>query len=306
MSSLASNDSAEVDEVAFAVLASLSSFLIVASAITIGGNILLIFIIFRTPSLQKPAFILTANITMADLVFSVFGLPQYVAALLTRSPVPPFGIVACYVQVYVSNATVAATVYFMAATAVFRTINVCYPVKCVHISARKWIIMFSSVFWIVPLGVCATFDKGVIYDKSKFVCIFSSPGYLYGLVVTVYMPAFIIMPLAYGKVLYFIRQSRRRIEAHGAATTGSVNIQKDRHVFKLVITIMVIFIVSITVPNFFYSLSHWCGACHTATTELLGAWLVRLRPTVNFIAIIITCSFLRDTFFSWSWRCCKS
>ncbi|XP_041369702.1 melatonin receptor type 1B-like [Gigantopelta aegis] len=302
---MSSNASEELDHVDPAVLVSLSSVLIVVAALTTVGNIMIIFLVFKTPSLQKPAFVLTANITLADLLFSIFGLPQYIAALLTQSRVPPFGTASCYIQVYASNAPLAATVYFMAGTAVFRMINVCYPVKCIHICARKWMIAFCLMFWTVPFAVCAAFDKGVEYDRFKYVCVFSSPGYLYGFVVIVVMPAFIVMPIAYGKVLYFIRQSRRRIEAHGTASVGAVNIQKDRHVFKLVLTIMLIFIVSIIIPNVFYSLSRACESCSKSTTELLGAWLVRLRPTVNFIAIMITCSFLRDIFCTQVSFCCK-
>ena len=208
------------------------------------------------------------------------------------------GAVICYIQVYVSNSTVAATVYFMAAIAVFRSLHVCYPVKYAKLCAPKWMITLCSTFWMVPLILCAAFDNGVEYDTNKFVCVFKSFRYLYALGLIVYVPSFSIMIIAYGKMFYTVKQCRRRIQAIGTVTTGAVIIHKDKHVFKMVIAITLIFLGSIGFPNLFYSVSLGCGSCRKCVMELIGSWLVRLRPTMNFIAILVTCRFLRNIVWS--------
>ena len=293
-----SNDSVALNDLDPAVLKCLSSILIMAAIFTIGGNIVIIIVIIRTPYLQKPSFIFTANITTADLLFSLFVLPIYSAALILKSVSSPFGAVICYIQVYVSNSTVAATVYFMAAIAVFRSLHVCYPVKYAKLCAPKWMITLCSTFWMVPLILCAAFDNGVEYDTNKFVCVFKSFRYLYALGLIVYVPSFSIMIIAYGKMFYTVKQCRRRIQAIGTVTTGAVIIHKDKHVFKMVIAITLIFLGSIGFPNLFYSVSLGCGSCRKCVMELIGSWLVRLRPTMNFIAILVTCRFLRNIVWS--------
>ena len=290
----------ELPAVEPAVFISLASVLIVTTAITIVGNIMIIFIIFRTPSFQNPVYIMTASISMVDLLYIVAVFPQYVVALITRSNLPPFGTALCYVQVYLSNGTIATTIYLMAATAVCRTLHVCYANIYSKLCNTKMILISLSVFWTVPFILCAVSDKGIKYDKTKFICVFVSPTYLYVLGGLVYLPSFVIMLAAYIQILRFVRQSRRRVEANVAV--GAIQIQKDKHVFKLVVAVVLVFVLSNVVPSAFYTVSYWYSK---HITDLIGSWLGRVRPIANFVGILITCTYMREIMWNNIWFCQK-
>ncbi|XP_022088921.1 melanopsin-like [Acanthaster planci] len=206
---------------------------IIADILGIIGNLLVIISIAKTPELHTSHNAFVLNLSMSDLLLSVFTVPFYVLAILAEgwplsSKVCRFKAKFSLILWEVSLLTLAAVAtnrYFLVAKS-----SGTYSRFC----SRKQIIFAVLVFWLESLLV-ALFSEFAIEVDIQYLpafscCVFNplDPTTYYFVMVFIcifVVSVLIIVPVQYFRVLLVIRASGRRVGR--AVSTGPCT--NDQH-----------------------------------------------------------------------------
>lgn len=157
--------------VAFSSLAGLQPVLFVVFLIiylfTVGGNLIIICLIWVTPSLHTPMYFFLVNLSFLEMCFITSVVPQMLVHLLVETKTISVG--GCAAQMYVFTILGLTECCLLAAMAYDRFVAICYPLHytllmgprvCLKLAAASWttgvLVQSVQISWIFALPFCGT------------------------------------------------------------------------------------------------------------------------------------------------------
>ena len=186
------------------------------SLVTVLGNLLVILVICKNQSMRTVTNFYIANLSVADVIIGVLGIPfQFQAALLQRWDLPHF---LCPVAPFVKELTVNVSIMTLAVISIDRYRAVIYPLKprCSRRVAHIVMAIVWSFSLLVALPAAIVFRviyipmEGGVYKPFCFPVFPSLWGvelgrpYRLGLVIIQYFFPLIIICFAYIRIIHKI------------------------------------------------------------------------------------------------------
>ncbi|XP_075409394.1 olfactory receptor 10C1-like [Tenrec ecaudatus] len=157
--------------VAFSSLGELQSVLFVVFLavylFTVGGNLIIICLIWVTPSLHTPMYFFLVNLSFLELCYISSVVPQMLAHLLVENKT--ISLEGCAAQMYIFTILGLTECCLLAAMAYDRFVAICYPLHytlrmsppvCLKLAAASWatgiMVESAQTTWIFTLPFCGT------------------------------------------------------------------------------------------------------------------------------------------------------
>ena len=123
-------------------------------AVSLMANSFIVMIVYKTPTFRKPINYFIANMTMSDLLYSIFQIPFALSCLHTTSwPIGgKFGQALCKLVPFFRNASIIVSIQNLILIAVDRFVAVVFPLRSPLIRS-KLCPFFISATWIVAAAV---------------------------------------------------------------------------------------------------------------------------------------------------------
>ncbi|XP_062971738.1 olfactory receptor 10C1-like [Cynocephalus volans] len=157
--------------IAFSSLAELQLVLFIVFLIiylfTVGGNLIIICLIWVTPSLHSPMYFFLANLSFLETCYISSVVPQMMVHLLVE--IKTISVGGCAAQMYIFTILGLTECCLLAAMAYDRFVAICYPLHytllmgpqvCLKLAAASWItgvvVESAQTTWIFTLPFCGT------------------------------------------------------------------------------------------------------------------------------------------------------
>ena len=157
--------------VAFSSLAELQPVLFVVFLtiylFTMGGNLLIIGLIWGTPSLHTPMYFFLVNLSFLEMCYITSVVPQMLVHLLVEIKI--ISVARCAAQMYVFSILGLTECCLLAAMAYDRFVAICHPLHysllmgpgvCLKLAAASWttgvVVESVQTTWIFTLPFCGT------------------------------------------------------------------------------------------------------------------------------------------------------
>ncbi|XP_058415205.1 olfactory receptor 10C1-like [Diceros bicornis minor] len=155
--------------VAFSSLAEFQPVLFIVFLIiylfTLGGNLIIICLIWVTPYLHTPMYFFLVNLSFLEMCYITSVVPQVLVHLLTETKTMSVG--GCAAQMYVFTILGLTECCLLAAMAYDRFVAICYPLHytllmgprvCLKLAAASWttgvVVESAQTTWIFTLPFC--------------------------------------------------------------------------------------------------------------------------------------------------------
>ncbi|CAO2581758.1 Olfactory receptor 10A5 [Lemmus lemmus] len=147
--------------VAFSSLAELQLVLffvfLVIYLFTVGGNLLIICVIWAIPSLHTPMYFFLVNLSFLEMCYISSVVPQMLVHLLVKSKTISVG--CCAAQMYVFTILGLTECCLLAAMAYDRFVAICYPLHyTLRLAGASWmtgtVVESIQTTWIFTLPFC--------------------------------------------------------------------------------------------------------------------------------------------------------
>ncbi|XP_008584527.1 PREDICTED: LOW QUALITY PROTEIN: olfactory receptor 10A2-like [Galeopterus variegatus] len=157
--------------IAFSSLAELQLVLFIVFLIiylfTVGGNLIIVCLIWVTPSLHTPMYFFLANLSFLETCYISSVVPQRMVHLLLE--IKTISVGGCAAQMYIFTILGLTECCLLAAMAYDRFVAICYPLHytllmgprvCLKLAAASWItgmvVESAQTTWIFTLPFCGT------------------------------------------------------------------------------------------------------------------------------------------------------
>ena len=157
--------------VAFSSLAELQPVLFIVFLtiylFTMGGNLLIIGLIWGTPSLHTPMYFFLVNLSFLEMCYITSVVPQMLVHLLVETKI--ISVARCAAQMYVFSILGLTECCLLAAMAYDRFVAICHPLHysllmgpgvCLKLAAASWttgvMVESAQTTWIFTLPFCGT------------------------------------------------------------------------------------------------------------------------------------------------------
>ncbi|ELV10500.1 olfactory receptor 10C1 [Tupaia chinensis] len=157
--------------VAFSSLAELQLVLFVVFLIiylfTVVGNLIIICLIWVTPSLRMPMYFFLVNLSFLEMCYITSVVPQMLVHLLVETKT--ISVRGCAAQMYIFAILGLTECCLLAAMAYDRFVAICYPLHytllmgprvCLKLAAASWttgvVVESAQITWIFTLPFCGT------------------------------------------------------------------------------------------------------------------------------------------------------
>ncbi|XP_069347335.1 olfactory receptor 10C1-like [Eulemur rufifrons] len=157
--------------VAFSSLAELQLLLFVMFLIiyvfTVGGNLIIICLIWVVPSLHTPMYFFLVNLSFLEMCYITSVVPQMLVHLLVKTKT--ISVAGCAAQMYIFTILGLTECCLLAAMAYDRFVAICRPLHytllmsprvCLKLAAASWVtgvvVESAQTTWIFTLPFCGT------------------------------------------------------------------------------------------------------------------------------------------------------
>ncbi|XP_006884054.1 PREDICTED: olfactory receptor 10C1-like [Elephantulus edwardii] len=157
--------------VAFSSLAELQVLLfamfLIIYVFTVGGNAIIICLIWVTPSLHTPMYFFLVNLSFLEMCYISNVVPQMMAHLLVENKT--ISLAGCAAQMYLFTILGLTECCLLAAMAYDRFVAICYPLHynllmgprvCIKLAVSCWaiglVVESAQTTWIFTLPFCGT------------------------------------------------------------------------------------------------------------------------------------------------------
>ena len=184
------------------------------AALAFIGNLLVLYIVYKTPRLRNVPGLFVASLALSDIAMATFGSPPSLASLITGHWISSFA--ACQFQGFVVIATVAASLQTMALMSVDRYFRVVHPIKHrIFFTMPRARLMAASV-WILammyPVPYLASGRK-YIFHPGKFFCFHETEMSFESCVIYICICiSLAILSFCYFNVFKHLRLNRKRVK----------------------------------------------------------------------------------------------
>ncbi|XP_032732396.1 olfactory receptor 10C1-like [Lontra canadensis] len=153
--------------VAFSSLAELQPVLFVVFLViysfTVGGNLIVISLIWVTPSLHTPMYFFLVNLSFLEMCYITSVVPQMLVHLLVETKTISVG--GCAAQMYIFAILGLTECCLLAAMAYDRFVAICYPLHYTLLMGPRVCLKLAVASW----------TTGVVVESAQITHIFSLP-----------------------------------------------------------------------------------------------------------------------------------
>lgn len=230
-----------------ALIAVESAIFVILEVITLIGNFMTLYLIFKRPGLRGTSTnLFIASLAVSDFTMGAFSMHLLVGVLITSEW--PFGNGICQYQGFISIVLAAASTQTLAWTAVnryFRVVKSAHYIRFFSINKTKLIIcQIWTASLIAPLPYLLA-DNRFVFHPGKFFCYLDiNVGWFTALLVLVYvgLPSSVIS-FCYFKVYQTVRRHNRRLSQYRSGTSGGIKMTNEE--IRTTHTLFVIVVVFI-------------------------------------------------------------
>ena len=265
------------------------SLLLVVSLI---GNLLIVLIVYKTPTLRKPINMLIANMAMSDLLFPIFTFPVYLAYLHGGGGWligGNLGQALCKLHVFGTYISSLVSVQSLVLISVDRFGAVVVPLRSPLITIKQC-PFFIVATWIIAMAVHSPYlvaQKLVEYPggmscKTQWTETFgenANRNYILVLAIVFFYTPFVLLAILYSVIL--IKLKRQAHPGEPSANAEEQRTRRIRSVLKMAIAIVVVFFIC-WIPRF-------SG----------GMIYVLSAPKVPFRLVVLNCTILSPRLCLW-------
>ncbi|KAM6216364.1 olfactory receptor 10A4-like [Rhynchocyon petersi] len=157
--------------VAFSSLAELQTLLFVLFSFiylfTMVGNLIIIYLIWVTPSLRTPMYFFLVNLSFLEMCYISSVVPQMLVHLLVENKA--ISLAGCAAQMYIFAILGLTECCLLAAMAYDRFVAICYPLHytllmgpsvCLKLAVASWttgvVVESAQITWVFTLPFCGT------------------------------------------------------------------------------------------------------------------------------------------------------
>ncbi|XP_073498414.1 olfactory receptor 12D1-like [Phyllobates terribilis] len=112
------------------------------------GNLIIVSLAIRDPTLQSPMYFLLGNLSFLDMLFSSVTVPKMMIGFLTENIISVKG---CITQMYFFHFLGCTEGVLLAAMGYDRYIAICHPLRYVSIMGRSTCILLVLTSWVTGL-----------------------------------------------------------------------------------------------------------------------------------------------------------
>ena len=275
------------------------------------GNCLIVFIVYKTPTLSKPINLLIANMAMSDLLHPTFLFPVRLAEIHVGSWFigGTLGQALCKLHTFLTDASSLVSIQSLVLIAVDRFGAVVLPLRSPLIT-RKLCPFFILATWIIAMAVLLPFlvTYKLFKYRERLLCVSlwmeifgGNTNRNYALAVIV---VFFFIPFVLVVVLYSIILMKLKMQVHPGEQSANAEEQRNRrnrNMLKMVIAIVVVFficfipyfsnflIVSLSAPD-----SSILFSCSCFLYYSVASYLSHTNSAINPIIFLIFSSNYRQ------------
>ena len=227
------------------------SLLLVVSLI---GNLLIVLIVYKTPTLRKPINMLIANMAMSDLLFPIFSFPFRLAYLHGGGGWligGNLGQASCKLHVFGTYICSLVSVQSLVLITVDRFGAVVVPLRSPLITIKQC-PFFIVATWIIAMAVHSPYlvaQKLVEYPgemscKTQWTETFgenANRNYILVLAIMFFYTSFVLLVILYSVIL--IKLKRQAHPGEPSANAEEQRTRRIRSVLKMAIAIVVVFFI---------------------------------------------------------------
>ena len=227
------------------------SLLLVVSLI---GNLLIVLIVYKTPTLRKPINMLIANMAMSDLLFPIFSFPFRLAYLHGGGGWligGNLGQALCKLHVFGTYISSLVSVQSLVLITVDRFGAVVVPLRSPLITIKQC-PFFIVATWIIAMAVHSPYlvaQKLVEYPgemscKTQWRETFgenANRNYILVLAIMFFYTSFVLLVILYSVIL--IKLKRQAHPGEPSANAEEQRTRRIRSVLKMAIAIVVVFFI---------------------------------------------------------------
>lgn len=223
------------------------------------GNILVVVIVYRCPTMKTTAYYLMANVAVADVIFFMSAGPRQIIEVFTEPSrwllTGDAGLLFCQISSFCMDSCQIVSVYSSVAIGINRWLAVLHPkhrkiyaFRTRHLIAGVWVMCM-----LIFVHYFRSFD--LTRRNGSYYCHLSlAPSSLTAYVVTItllqYVLPLILITVCYIKVISKLNENR--FLGSPSSTTATRRKHRNRRVTKMALTITVTFVVLWT-PFVIYS-----------------------------------------------------
>ena len=234
------------------------SLLLVVSLI---GNLLIVLIVYKTPTLRKPINMLIANMAMSDLLFPIFTFPVRLAYLHGGGGWligGNLGQALCKLHVFGTYISSLVSVQSLVLISVDRFGAVVVPLRSPLITIKQC-PFFIVATWIIAMAVYSPYlvtQKLVEYPGGRMSCKTqwretfgenANRNYILVLAIVFFYTSFVLLAILYSVIL--IKLKRQAHPGEPSANAEQQRTRRIRNVLKMAIAIVVAFFIC-WIPTF--------------------------------------------------------
>ena len=225
-----------------ATVVSETAILSLVMILSLVGNLLVSFAVYRNPRLRCPSNYYIISLAVSDILQALCTMPLSVAFLATGGW--PFGTSLCYFSAIVKYCLAKISIYTMVLMAINRYYKVVKPAKYQTIFKKRFIVITASLVWVIftTYAIIAAFVIGsdAKDDQCFAVCLIQySQSAIPILPLLMYLPYFPII-FCYWKIY-------KAVKAHNANVSWQSSNVEDVKVSKTLFATVVGF-VSLWMP----------------------------------------------------------
>ncbi|XP_037703354.1 olfactory receptor 10A2-like [Choloepus didactylus] len=231
--------------VAFSALAELQPMLFVVFLaiylFTLGGNLIIIFLIWVSPSLHTPMYFFLVNLSFLEMCYTTSVVPQMLVHLLVENKTISVG--GCAAQMFLFTILGLTECWLLAAMAYDRFVAICHPLHytllmgprvCLKLATASWttgvMVESAQTTWIFTLPFCGTGKIQHFFcdimPVVKLACVDTSQNevVLFAISVLFIMSPCLLILCSYVCILVAILRIRSAAGRHKAFSTCSSHI----------------------------------------------------------------------------------
>lgn len=222
------------------------------------GNSLIILIIYKNLSMRTATNILIVNMSISDMVFSIFHVPVYIysnyfskGAYWTINGF--FAATFCKLYIYLNRACLCVSILTMIAIAYDRFYAIVYPFKAKLRTTRSRIITIA-IIWVLSLTLYI--QEPIRFEtlvwEGKTFCVYTAklkdPYFNWILdnilFVILFVVPFLLMCVLYG--ILIVRMQLRKLPGNHTDERQARENARNRRVVYMSVTVVVIFVFVIS------------------------------------------------------------
>ena len=257
--------------------------------ISLVGNILLIYVTFKTPHLKTTTNLLVANMAVADLMITFFAMPYCVVYLYLQNIwiSGRIGDITCKITQYSLALSIAASILTHVVITIDRFFCIVLPFKPTPLVTKSkisyYFIWFSSFVFMSPYLVVygsVPFQDGYSYCQIKYKYFHTLQIYFCFVFILLY-----IIPLLFIATLYtFVCRKLWRHKVPGIRTLTSIPKREahNRKTVKMLIVLVIAFALCWLPAHIMHLLMFfWPDQAIPLEATLLSFWACHSHSAIN-------------------------